>query len=282
MSITCKNCGHSGNAPDAVYCEACGQELKASNLQPPPFINNNPPQPTVVQTPAVTVQQNSSPPPPFINNNPPPFINNNPPQPTVVQTPAVTVSQNYSPPPFINNNPPPFVNNNPPPPTVVNNPPPPPFVNNNPPPPPFVNNNPPPPPFVNNNPPPPPFVNNPNIPVSNAIGNTAKLVAKQPGCPISEFVLDGSNAIIGKFDPDTGPVDIDLEGFPHEETISRQHGAIYREGGQWKIQDLGSVNGIFIKRSSEIKFSARITSPTIINMEDEIAIAKIRFIFQIP
>ncbi len=246
MSITCNHCGHSGNPPNAVYCDACGEQLKTSNAIPSVA-------PTVRQQPDPTLLQNSSPPPPFINNNPPPFVNNNPP-------------------------PPPFINNNPPPPTVVQQP----AVQNSSPPPPFVNNNPPPPPFINNNPPPPPFINNSPISGANSIGNTAKLVAKQPGCPISEFVLDGSNAIIGKFDPDTGPVDIDLEGFPHEETISRQHGSIYREGGQWKIQDLGSINGIFIKRSNEIKFSARITSPTIINMGDEIAIAKIRFIFQIP
>ena len=53
--------------------------------------------------------------------------------------------------------------------------------------------------------------------------------------PTSEFLLDGSNAIIGKFDSDTGPVEIDLEGFPGDETISRHHAEIYQEGGMWKI-----------------------------------------------
>ncbi|WP_204103110.1 MULTISPECIES: FHA domain-containing protein [Spirulina sp. CCY15215] len=111
-------------------------------------------------------------------------------------------------------------------------------------------------------------------------GDTARLVAKQAGCPYPEFVLDGSNLIVGRFDPDTGPVDIDLEGFPGEDTISRNHGEIYQEGGQWKIKDLGSTNGIFIKRVGQPRFSARIMMPEPLYSGDEVAIAKIRFLFQ--
>ena len=100
--------------------------------------------------------------------------------------------------------------------------------------------------------------------------------------PTSEFLLDGSNAVIGKFDPDMGPVDIDLDGFPGDETISRNHAEIYQEGGAWKIKDLGSTNSVFIKRAGQSKFGARITMPEILNSGDEIAIAKIRFLFQSP
>ena len=112
--------------------------------------------------------------------------------------------------------------------------------------------------------------------------NTARLISQQAGTPVPEFSLNGSNAIIGRFDPDTGPVEVDLEGFPGEDTISRHHAEIRQEGGQWKIMDLGSTNGVFIKRNGQTRFSARITKSETLNPGDEIAIAKIRFQFQSP
>lgn len=116
--------------------------------------------------------------------------------------------------------------------------------------------------------------------VSQPPATTAKLVAKQPNAPIPEFPLESNSAILGIFDPDTGPVDIDLEEFPGSETISRNHAEIYQEDGEWKIKDLGSTNGVFIKPVSQTRFGARITTPEIINSGDEIAIAKVRFLFQ--
>lgn len=120
----------------------------------------------------------------------------------------------------------------------------------------------------------------PSIP--NFSVNTARLIAKQANSPISEFSLDGNNALVGRFDSDTGPVDIDLEGFPGEDTISRNHAEIYYEGNQWKIKDLGSTNGVFIKRANQNRFEVRIMRPEVIYPGDEIAIAKIRFLFQSP
>lgn len=108
----------------------------------------------------------------------------------------------------------------------------------------------------------------------------AKLISKQAGSSISEFILDGSNVIVGRFDPDTGPVDLDLEGFTGDETISRNHAEIYSEGNQWKIKDLGSTNGVFIKRYGQKQFGARITIPEMMISGDEIAFGKIRFLFQ--
>lgn len=129
---------------------------------------------------------------------------------------------------------------------------------------------------------PPTFPSFPTAPTSIPSAATARLISKQPSSPTSEFLIDGSNAIIGKFDPDMGPVDIDLEGFSGDETISRNHAEIYQEGGAWKIKDLGSTNGVFIKRAGQSKFGARITVPEILNSGDEVAIAKIRFLFQSP
>ena len=110
-------------------------------------------------------------------------------------------------------------------------------------------------------------------------GTNAKLIAKQPNAPIREFPLE-NNALIGIFDPDMGPVDIDLEDFAGNETVSRHHAEIYQEGETWKVKDLGSTNGVFIKPTGQTRFSARITTPESLNPGDELAIAKIRFVFQ--
>lgn len=109
----------------------------------------------------------------------------------------------------------------------------------------------------------------------------ARLISKH-AAPISEFSLDGSNALVGRFDPDSGPVDVDLDGFPGEETVSRGHAEIYAEAGLWKVKDIGSTNGVFIKRSGQSRFEARITIPETLKSGDEIAFGKIRFLFQSP
>jgi len=123
----------------------------------------------------------------------------------------------------------------------------------------------------------------PNYPTTTPtpVPTTAKLIAKQPNSPVSEFPLN-SNTIVGIFDPDTGPVDIDLEAFSGGDTVSRNHAEIFPEGGVWKVKDLGSTNGIFIKPSGQTRFSARITVPETLNSGDEIAFAKVRFLFQSP
>jgi FHA domain len=120
-----------------------------------------------------------------------------------------------------------------------------------------------------------------NAPAFTSASNTARLVSKQAGAPISEFNLETNN-LIGRFDSDTGPVDIDLENFSGDDTISRIHAEIYYESGQWKVKDLGSTNGIFLKTVGDARFGTRITVPTPINHGDEIALGKVRFLFQSP
>ena len=127
--------------------------------------------------------------------------------------------------------------------------------------------------------PPPSPPSPPTPPVVTTTATTAKLVSLQSGSPVSEFTID-SNAIVGIFDPDMGPVDVDLEEFPGGETVSRNHAEIYPEGGVWKIKDLGSTNGIFIKSTGQTRFGARITIPENINFGDEVAFGKVRFRFQ--
>lgn len=117
-----------------------------------------------------------------------------------------------------------------------------------------------------------------NEPLTFPTATTARLVAKQANAPQPEFRLDGV-ALVGVFDPDMGPVDIDLENFAGGETVSRHHGEIYPEAGNWMIKDLGSTNGIFIKPKGQSRFGARITSPTCLNPGDEVAFGKVQFVW---
>lgn len=98
---------------------------------------------------------------------------------------------------------------------------------------------------------------------------------------LAEFSLTGDRTIIGRSDLNTGSVHIDLNPLVGNETVSRRHGQIYRDGKQWKISDLGSQNGIFIKRSGQPRFGAKITSPEPLFSGDEIAFGKVRCLFQI-
>lgn len=126
----------------------------------------------------------------------------------------------------------------------------------------------------------PTFPITPNSSNTSTSASIARLISKQAGSPVSEFSLDSNNVTIGRFDPDTGPVDVDLEGFRGEETVSRSHAEIYYETQQWKVKDTGSTNGVFIKRLGQPQFAARITIPETLNPGDEIAFGKIRFVFQ--
>jgi hypothetical protein len=108
----------------------------------------------------------------------------------------------------------------------------------------------------------------------------AKLVAKQGGYPKSEFEFSASQpAIVGRFD-DSKPDHIDLRGFPDDDTISRNHAEIYFDGIQWQIKPISTTNGTFIRKAGESRFGGKITGPEVINNGDEIAFAKLRFVFE--
>jgi hypothetical protein len=113
------------------------------------------------------------------------------------------------------------------------------------------------------------------------VTGTPKLIAKQAGAIIPEFTLDKSSLLVGIFDPDSGPVEIDLDSFAGSDTVSRQHAEIYLEAGEWKVKDLTSTNGVFIKKSSQQRFGGKIVSPQVLEDGDEVAFAKIQFTFRI-
>jgi eukaryotic-like serine/threonine-protein kinase len=108
----------------------------------------------------------------------------------------------------------------------------------------------------------------------------AKLIVKQSNAPATAFSF-GSQIVIGINSPNSEPVDIDLSDFLGHETVSSYHATIYIENGVWKILDLGSKNGTFIKISEKNKFKQIVSTPVVLNSGNEIAIAKVCFLFEI-
>ena len=109
-----------------------------------------------------------------------------------------------------------------------------------------------------------------------------RLVVKRYGALTGEEIpLLGERLVVGRFDPETGPVDIDLSSTPETQHISRQHGELYREaGGQWFVRDLGSTNGVFVKGASDASFGQRIAEPRPVGDGDELAFGNARFVFR--
>ena len=121
----------------------------------------------------------------------------------------------------------------------------------------------------------------PGTPTS-AAASQPRLLSRRHGALTGEEIpLLGERLVVGRFDPETGPVDIDLSASPETQYISRQHGELYREAdGRWFVRDLGSTNGVFVKRSSDASFGQRITEPRPIADGDELAFGNARFVFR--
>ncbi len=111
---------------------------------------------------------------------------------------------------------------------------------------------------------------------------TARLLLVRGGSPTGDVFSISGRVIIGKFDPSTGPVDIDLGHLPESGYVSRRHAEIYCDAtGQWFVTDLGSTNGTYIKPSGNPQFQKLPENqPTPINDGDEVAFANARFIFK--
>ena len=108
----------------------------------------------------------------------------------------------------------------------------------------------------------------------------AKLVITKFGSVTEESIpLQATPLIVGKFDPATGPVDIDLTGIRGEEYISKQHAELYFDG-KWKVRDIGSTNGVYIRPVGAKNYNPRLQMPTELNDSDEISFGNVRFVFR--
>ncbi|CAA9262884.1 MAG: FraH-related protein [uncultured Chloroflexi bacterium] len=110
-------------------------------------------------------------------------------------------------------------------------------------------------------------------------GQPRLLIKKYGALTGDEIPLMGERLVVGRFDPETGPVDIDLSAAAEAEHISRHHAELYREAGQWLVRDLGSTNGVFV-RTGEGTFGPRITAPRPLADGDEVAFGNARLIFR--
>jgi FHA domain len=109
----------------------------------------------------------------------------------------------------------------------------------------------------------------------------ARLLPRQFGAlGNNAFPLNGTRLSVGRFDPSTGPVDIDLSGMPGESHVSRRHGEMYLENGKWMVRDLGSTNGIYVKHPGDASFGPRLQSPQELTNGDEIAFGNVMFVYQ--
>lgn len=112
------------------------------------------------------------------------------------------------------------------------------------------------------------------------LSGEAKLGIKKFGAPTGEFIpLQGERLVVGRFDASSGPVDIDLSGLGGQEHISRRHAELYREDGRWVVRDLGSTNGVYVKRKGETSFSPRLQEPAPLADGDELAFGNLMLMF---
>jgi pSer/pThr/pTyr-binding forkhead associated (FHA) protein len=108
----------------------------------------------------------------------------------------------------------------------------------------------------------------------------ARITLKRNGIPVETFPL-GEQTLIGRFDSETGPVDVDLGQIAEAVYISRHHAVIQRDtSGTWTVRDLGTANGTFVRPKGQSKFQ-RITDEQAVHDGDEIALGNARFEFRI-
>lgn len=107
------------------------------------------------------------------------------------------------------------------------------------------------------------------------VSDRASLTIKRGGIETDIVFEFAAPAIIGRFDPSVGPIDIDLGDIEEGSYVSRKHARITRDEDGWKIEDLGSSNGTFLLRTDFEKIeSAPLTEG------DEIALGNARMIFR--
>ncbi len=110
-----------------------------------------------------------------------------------------------------------------------------------------------------------------------AIPGLARLVLKRAGSETDTVFPVMAPAVVGRFDPTVGPIDVDLGALQPEGTyISRRHARILFEDGVFRVEDLGSSNGTFLLRDDFVK----VENEELVDGQD-IAFGNARFVFRI-
>jgi serine/threonine protein kinase, bacterial len=100
---------------------------------------------------------------------------------------------------------------------------------------------------------------------------TAQLVIVGTKDMVKPFVIDKESVLIGRTDPHTGIFpEVDLTMYDGETKVSRKHARIYRQGEQFLIEDLGSVNGTIINSVTGGSVRLNAKSPRVLSAGDEV------------
>lgn len=110
--------------------------------------------------------------------------------------------------------------------------------------------------------------------------NSAKMTLKRSGALTTEVFAIGERVVLGRFDPESGPVDVDLASLPEAMYVSRRHAELWKSAdGSWFIKDLGSHNGTFVRSGEQPQFQ-RVSGEQLLSDGDEIALGNARFEFR--
>lgn len=97
------------------------------------------------------------------------------------------------------------------------------------------------------------FVDNSTAPDFNPPIITKITLLNSRGMSVSTWELYGRvSAVIGK-DVGENHVDIDLSGDPYASMVEVEHAVLNYADGDWYVEDLGSQNGVSIKKASSTK-----------------------------
>jgi len=100
---------------------------------------------------------------------------------------------------------------------------------------------------------------------------TAQLVIVGTKDMVKPFLIDKDSVLIGRTDPHTGIFpEVDLTMYDGETKVSRKHARIFRQGEQFLIEDLGSVNGTIINSVSGGSVRLNAKSPRQLAAGDEV------------
>lgn len=76
----------------------------------------------------------------------------------------------------------------------------------------------------------------------------ARLTLKRSGSLTDDVFFFACPAVVGRFDPSVGPIDVDLGSIPEGSYVSRKHAKITFADNEFRVQDLGSSNGTYVLR----------------------------------
>ena len=88
---------------------------------------------------------------------------------------------------------------------------------------------------------------------------------------VKPFPIEKDAVLLGRTDPHTGIFpEIDLTMFDPETKVSRRHARIYRQGEQFLVEDLGSVNGTIVNSVNGGSIRLNTKSPRVLSAGDEL------------